>query len=203
MDLSNKIIQLRKKYGFTQKDLAEKCNVTTQAISKWELGTSVPATDSLITLSNIFNISLDTLLREDRSIEVKIKNSTCHKIMKNEHKGYYQGLLIKESISDETILDLLNINKVELWVTDSYPKYWTALFFTSDDENLPEKFSKVMISDEKYGGNWYVDFKHENTKYIIFKDHIFFYTIGNIEEKNRVKEECLKLGISNIDEIGE
>jgi len=102
-----------------------------------------------------------------------------------------------------TYQDLLNVNKIELWKTEGYPKYWTAIYFTSSDIDLPNKLSKVMISDENFGGNWYVDFKHNNTKYIVFKDKILKYEIGNITEKKKVEIECKKLGILDISDISE
>ena len=42
MDISEKILQLRKAKGFTQEELAEKLNVSRQSVSKWESGQSVP-----------------------------------------------------------------------------------------------------------------------------------------------------------------
>lgn len=49
-----------------------------------------------------------------------------------------------------------------------------------------------MIADSKRGGNWFVDFKCGNIKYIVFKDKILKYEIGNIEEKNMVNRIGLK-----------
>lgn len=61
--------------------------------------------------------------------------------------------------------------------------------------DLPEKFSKVLINDENKGGNWFVDFKKNNIKYIVFRGLVLKYTIGNIEEKNNVIEKCRSQGI--------
>lgn len=41
----------------------------------------------------------------------------------------YEGVLIKESIEDDSIIDYLSVNKIELWNTGGNPKYWTVLFF--------------------------------------------------------------------------
>ncbi len=65
MALSEKLYTLRKKSGLSQEQLAEKLEVSRQAISKWESGTSVPESDKLIVISNYFNVSLDYLLKED------------------------------------------------------------------------------------------------------------------------------------------
>lgn len=107
----------------------------------------------------------------------------------SEKEDIYEGLLIKESIKDENILDYLDINKVELWKTDNQPRYWTAITFTSNIIDLPERFSTVIIEP------WYIDFKKNNIKYIVFSRLVLKYTIGNVEEKNRVMEQCRIQGI--------
>lgn len=65
MALSEKLYSLRKKSGLSQEQLAERLNVSRQAISKWEAGQSVPESDKLIAISNYFNVSLDYLMKED------------------------------------------------------------------------------------------------------------------------------------------
>lgn len=62
MSLSEKLIFLRKQNGFTQVELAEKLNVSRQAISRWEVGTAAPSTDNLKELSNLYDVSVDYLL---------------------------------------------------------------------------------------------------------------------------------------------
>ena len=105
--------------------------------------------------------------------------------------------MIKESVTDDTIIDLLNVHKIELWNTGGKPKYWTVLFFTSDKKDFPEQVSQVMGTDPDNGGNWFVDFKAGNVKYIVFKDKILKYQIGNQAEKDYVCNECRKMGISD------
>jgi len=65
MALSEKLYTLRKKSGLSQEQLAERLNVSRQAISKWESGASSPENDKLIAISNYFNVSLDYLMKED------------------------------------------------------------------------------------------------------------------------------------------
>lgn len=65
MALSEKLYTLRKKSGLSQEQLAERLNVSRQAISKWESGASTPESDKLIAISRYFNVSLDSLMRED------------------------------------------------------------------------------------------------------------------------------------------
>lgn len=63
--LSEKIRDLRKKSGLSQEELAEKLDVSRQAVSKWELGAAVPTADKLLELSDFFGVSLDYLMRFD------------------------------------------------------------------------------------------------------------------------------------------
>lgn len=191
MKLSEKIKILRKKYGYSQENLAEICNVSRQCISKWELDIALPDIEKLLILSKIFQVSIDVLLKEDLSIDDPQEIHTCgNSAIFDDRAGLYEGVLIKESIESDLVLDYLTINKVEIWKTQGNPKYWTAIFFTSIYRDFPSLLSKVIISDEAKGGNWFADFKAGNIKFIVFRNKILKYTIGNSIEKQEVCEEC-------------
>lgn len=198
MKLSEKIIELRKANGMTQEELAAICNVSRQSISKWEADIALPETEKLLILGKTFRVSMDILLKDELTLnEVKDIHSCGNNAIQKKRQELYEGVLIKESIADDSIIDCLNIHKIELWNTGGKPQYWTALFFTSDTKDLPEQISKVMLSDPDTGENWYVDFKADNKKYIVFKDKILKYQIGNHTEKEYVCSECRKLGVSD------
>ena len=65
MILADKIIELRKKSGWSQEELAEMLDVSRQSISKWEGAQSVPDMARIIRLSEIFGVSTDYLLKDD------------------------------------------------------------------------------------------------------------------------------------------
>ncbi len=69
MKISEKLYTLRKRRGLSQERLAEKLNVSRQAISKWELGTAIPESEKLIAISQFFGVSLDDLVNEERDLE--------------------------------------------------------------------------------------------------------------------------------------
>lgn len=195
MKFGEKIQILRKNQGYSQEELAQICNVSRQTVSKWESDNTYPEIEKIILLSKIFKTPVDILLKDDLSLnKIKNVNHCGGNIMEEKSTSVFEGILIKESIADENLLDYLSVNKVELWHTNDKPKYWTVLFFTSSTQNLPELISKAIRSDNA-NENWFVDFKSENIKYIVFKNKILKYTIGNIEEKNRVLNECRKSGI--------
>ena len=64
MTLGEKIIDLRKKRGLSQEELAITLGVSRQAVSKWEVGESTPDTDKVIALAEYFGVTTDSLLRD-------------------------------------------------------------------------------------------------------------------------------------------
>ena len=79
MKFNEKLIKLRKEAGFSQEELGNKLNVARQTISKWELGETTPEMDKLIKISEIFNVTLDELIKEE-SINEKINNTNSQKL---------------------------------------------------------------------------------------------------------------------------
>lgn len=65
MILAEKIMQLRKKNGWSQEELAEKLNVSRQSVSKWESGASIPDIDRIVALSGLLGVSTDYLLKDE------------------------------------------------------------------------------------------------------------------------------------------
>ncbi|MGM9639097.1 MAG: helix-turn-helix domain-containing protein, partial [Butyricicoccaceae bacterium] len=65
MILSQKILQLRKKQGWSQEELAEKLGVSRQSVSKWEGAVSLPEIDKIMELAAVFGVTTDYLLRDD------------------------------------------------------------------------------------------------------------------------------------------
>ncbi len=68
MNLKDKLTKLRKDNNLTQDELAEKLYISRQTISNWENGRTYPDIETLILISNKFNISLDDLLKTDKEV---------------------------------------------------------------------------------------------------------------------------------------
>ena len=62
MILADKIMEERKKNGWSQEELAEKLGVTRQSVSKWESAQSVPDLQRILRMSELFGVSTDYLL---------------------------------------------------------------------------------------------------------------------------------------------
>ena len=101
----------------------------------------------------------------------------------------FEGAIIKETLRDELLLDYLEIDKVEIWKTNDTIKYWTMIFFRSETEDFPERLAAVLID------GWFADMKAGNRKYIVFKDKVLNYEIGNTAEKEAVLDYCRSKGI--------
>lgn len=76
MEFNNKLYELRKQKGLSQEELAGRLNVSRQTISKWEVGESAPDMDNLVSISELFGVSLDELVldktpeKEQPSVQV-------------------------------------------------------------------------------------------------------------------------------------
>ena len=90
----------------------------------------------------------------------------------------------------------MHIHKAELWKTGGRPRYWTALFFSSWEAQLPERFASALKSPSESAEIWYVDFQTGSTKYIVFRARILHYRIGDPSGKQAVCRACRDMGLS-------
>ena len=65
MILADKIIRLRKKNGWSQEELADKMNVSRQAVSKWESAQTIPDLEKILQLGALFGVTTDYLLKDE------------------------------------------------------------------------------------------------------------------------------------------
>lgn len=115
MNFSEKLQILRKEKRLSQEGLAEKLNVSRQAVSKWESGQSFPELDKIIILSDIFNVTLDELIKdsielrkniEDKKTEEKKNDeqeNTINKVCEEEYEkqGFYKKNINKFRIGNK------------------------------------------------------------------------------------------------------
>lgn len=84
MNFGAKLQNLRKTEGLSQEALAEKLNVSRQAVSKWETGEGYPEMDKLILISDLFGVSIDYLIKD--SSEPREEHGTESKYFMNHQK---------------------------------------------------------------------------------------------------------------------
>ena len=74
--VADKIKFLREQIGLTQSDLAKKLGITRSSVNAWEMGISVPSTQYVVELANIFRVSTDYLLGMKTSAAVSVEGLT-------------------------------------------------------------------------------------------------------------------------------
>ena len=71
IELGNRLAQIRKQAGLTQEEVASKLGVSRQAVSRWEKGEASPDTENLIALADLYNVTLDDLVRGGKAEEAQ------------------------------------------------------------------------------------------------------------------------------------
>lgn len=92
MKVGEKISTLRRKQGLSQEELAVRLNVTRQAVSKWETGTSVPELETLVALAKIFGVTTDYLLSVEKQEEPSPQPEEKHPDMLDRLSGFFEKL---------------------------------------------------------------------------------------------------------------
>ena len=157
IEIGNYIKKLRKEKRYTQKQLAEKLNVSFQAVSKWETGETLPDTSLLLTLANELNTSVERLLnggkiimKENTLISVKnivdgfkylLKVKDCF----GEKSTFWLGLV--EGINKKMNMDLLDAlqNHKEVLYTEVILQY-----INNENCNVDIEEVRKYIKKEKY-----------------------------------------------------
>ena len=108
MIFADKLIDLRKKNGWSQEELAEKLNVSRQAVSKWEGAQSVPDMSRIIQLSELFGVSTDYLLKDNleqaEPVQGSDEGSTARTVSMEEANAF---LAVKEENSRRVALAVM------------------------------------------------------------------------------------------------
>lgn len=94
MELKEKLVALRKEKGLTQSAVAEKLDVSRQAISRWESGVALPSTDNLKSLSALYGVPVDYLLNsdtEEQRVTKGLEAENCMPMQSNLRKRSMRG----------------------------------------------------------------------------------------------------------------
>ena len=93
IEIADRLIKLRKKYGYSQEELADKLGLSRQAVSKWERAEASPDTDNLICLAKLYGVSLDELLNTDDDLETIVEEQVKKEEPKEDKK---EGVFITD-----------------------------------------------------------------------------------------------------------
>lgn len=100
MILADKIMNLRKKCGWSQEELAEQLNVSRQSVSKWESGASIPDLERIISMSKLFGVSTDYLIKDEEeneipNVSVDVYEAPEYRTVSVEEADTYMGVVSK------------------------------------------------------------------------------------------------------------
>lgn len=139
-----KILKLRKEKGLSQESLAEKLGTTRQAISKWENDQGFPETEKLLMIGNIFEVSIDYLLKDrDNTVENEYYVS----------KEMADGFLLNERKQSKSIsagISILILSTIPYLVFKETPRLSIIPIILLAMIGMGIIVSVAFIDDEKY-----------------------------------------------------
>jgi len=120
MTFGEKLSSLREQANLTQSELAEKLNVTRQAITKWEKGNGLPDLDNIKKLSSIFNTSIDELL-DYKITEIKLEVDTTKETIDKENSKF-------SKVNQFMISKFKNADSIEMLNREKKLTFWQEIF---------------------------------------------------------------------------
>lgn len=132
MTFAEKLLELRKKEGLSQEELAQELNVSRQAISRWEMGTAMPDAPNLLQISKLFQVSVDYLLNDEFTTNeelVWIRRTDIEKTPKGQNRTrlIIAGSMMGVGLLGMLILGILGsvIGGTYIEQTESYTRAYT------------------------------------------------------------------------------
>lgn len=190
MKLNEKIFENRKKLGLSQEDLANKLDVSRQTVSKWEVGSATPEVEKIVKLSDIFNVSVDYLVKENEEKYIKKGITINKKLIVN----ILLGLLVVLSI-------VLGINKlIDITKTNLKSQYALEMintYMTNGYEVGLKHSGRILIDRELSKSNNVTLEKAEYYYYINGDDRLLKYRPYDDDLKTVSKEYFINL--NNVD----
>lgn len=177
MILADKIIRLRKKNGWSQEELADKMNVSRQAVSKWEAAQTVPDLGKILQLSNLFGVTTDYLLKdeiEDEELTDSADEAPIRRITLTEANEYLEQrkdasvkiaiatflcivcaipLLLLIALSEMTSFPIADNTAIGIGVIALFPIVAIAvyMFIRVGFKNTPYEFLEKELFEAEYG----------------------------------------------------
>lgn len=157
--------QNRNNLNLTQQDIADKMHVSRQTISSWERGNSYPDINSLISLSDYYQVSLDVLLKEDTGMKEYLEKKEVVRSL----KPIYRSLILAELFLVLLLLcDLFNLVHMDILFT---PVLLAVLFIILALNDL-NSFNRSQSLGLKYTWQKYLSGDH-GLKYALILPTLF------------------------------
>ena len=161
MEISKMIAELRKAKGMTQEQLAQAVNVSSQAVSKWETGVSLPDVQTLPLIAKAFNVSIDYLYHGKNVVYEDLYTMVFEKIKENPqmskasyedalkvfsaaHSGIFRGRWGKDSFDCPCPCHISNKEGLSLLWSKGFGALITREFFEEIDETTVKFSAKIF-----------------------------------------------------------
>ena len=151
MEIGSKLKNARNKKGITQEQAAELLDVSRQTISNWENNKSYPDIVSVIKMSDIYSVSLDHLLKEEKSM-----NQTYQEFLEESTNTVKAKKTLGKSILLSAYFIIWAVTMIVVWQANGYSTLRVELVFRWLLLPLFLLVSTVMVSKNGYWGkgNW-------------------------------------------------
>lgn len=219
LEFANRIVELRKQKGLSQKELGDMLGVSNKAVSKWENGESMPKTTTMLKLAELLGIDGNELIgfevresdeskySEDEISKLKSENailsSRLNAIDKRRKRSFIAVIIICiVSVIASGIIAICfnNDNSVNADINDAGKK-GTKIVFSEETFVVPDELENFIIKDNDeiaYGDTKYAEFrdlKNNKQRVLIECDNMLNsvkLTVGK-KEYYYVKEGLLKI----------
>ena len=109
----------------------------------------------------------------------------------------FTGLALRESLADQSVLELVSIDKEETWdaptATGTQPAVWHAVYFTGEASKAKEIAEAFALAIGP--GEWYLNFSTEDEVFVVFAGKVFQYHKGDVESRKEAQAHGLSIGI--------
>jgi transcriptional regulator with XRE-family HTH domain len=170
LDIGEQIKEHRKHGGWTQKELAERLNVSDKTISSWETGRTYPELTLLVELSELFNVSLDSLLRGDVKVVKKIDKDVR---LKKVYRTILIGMIL---VLFGGMIFLTQYQNQNQWVDRfnpfmkmniGYATLPTSVTYNGGKKyredgkapQFPDPYKNIWVADDPFGEGMLLDFQ--------------------------------------------
>ncbi|CAM4275728.1 helix-turn-helix domain-containing protein [Weissella hellenica] len=146
MDLGTKIKVQREKKNWSQQELADQIHISRQSISKWEQNKAIPSITNIVMMSNLFNISLDELMKDD---EILVKKMDAQMKIARSLRNIMISVLIAFVLFIIIASFHVNIYNIREYFTDAALVIVIMIMFKIDwhqlDKAIPRKISVLIV----------------------------------------------------------
>ena len=217
MSISEKILQYRKKRGLTQETLGEALSVTGQAVSKWEVGSTMPDISLLPRLCELLDVSPDVLLEIPQETQIRYlkKNLSTYVSDVSECRGQETTSLLLEMIGSTIGNEGYNYdgNNLRMWDDSIRLRLQRANVDPEHREDRQNEAAFVMNGEQIQSHYLSISTSSLNIFLDLFRSECTFailretkvqssVTAAELEEKTGIPLEELRLALLDLLEIG-